>query len=56
MCGRDPTAYNGWLMRLGTDQTASGGEFEEGYGFLSADGKSMIAAGFTYDETAGGMV
>ena len=40
-------------MRLGTDQTASGGEFEERYGFLSADGKPMIAVGFTYDETAG---
>ena len=49
----DPTAQNGWLIRLGTDQTGIGGEFKEGYGFLSEDGRSMTAVGFIYDKATG---
>ena len=47
----DQTAYNGWLIRLGTDLGSS--EFKEGYGFLSADGSSMTAVGFIYDPADG---
>ena len=50
----DPTAYNGWLIRLGTDLGSS--EFKEGYGFLSADGGSMTAVGFIYEGGKNGVV
>jgi hypothetical protein len=50
----DPTAYNGWLIRLGTDQTIPGKpEFKEGYGFISEDHQSMTAVGFIYDPITG---
>ena len=50
----DPTAHNGWLIRLGTDLGSS--EFKEGYGFLSDDGGSMTAVGFIYEGGKNGVV
>ena len=50
----DPTAYNGWSLRVGTD--LGSGEFKDGCAFLNEDFKKMTMVLFTYDGTHNGVM